>query len=106
MVTGWVGVTYPSPGKEGDLEGILKEDKVDEVKNEARAVEPEEVITGLHHRHSLHHFPSLLNSQRHLRYDHLQLRPNQQQNLPKPTKIQSFPINFTSSSFSHIQNAD
>lgn len=79
--------TYPSPSKEGNLKGILKENKVDEIKNKARAIEPEKVIARLHHRHSLHHFPSLLYSQRHLRYYHLQLRPYQQQNLQSTTSF-------------------
>lgn len=49
----------------------LKENEVYEVKKETRAVEPEEVVTGLNHGYPLHNLSSLLDSQCHLGYDHL-----------------------------------
>ena len=44
---------------------------MDEVENEARAIEPEEVITKLNNRHPLHNLSPFLNSKPHLGYDHL-----------------------------------
>lgn len=49
----------------------LKEDEVDEVKNEAWPVEPEKVITGLNQWRPLNHLSSLLDPQSHLCYDNL-----------------------------------
>lgn len=38
----------------------LKENKMDEVKQEVRAVEPEEVISWLNYRSTFHHLSSFL----------------------------------------------
>lgn len=62
---------HPSPCEESQLKCVLKEHKMDEVENEARAIEPEEVITKLNNRHPLHNLSPFLNSKPHLGYDHL-----------------------------------
>ncbi|KAL8129249.1 hypothetical protein V2J09_018404 [Rumex salicifolius] len=41
---------YPYPEEKGDFKRILKEDKMDQEKNKVRAVEPEMIIRGLHHK--------------------------------------------------------
>ena len=46
---------------ERERELYLKEYKVDEIEKETWTIEPEEVITRLNHRHTLHHLTSLLN---------------------------------------------
>lgn len=49
----------------------LKENKMDDVKNETRAVEPEEMVTRLNKRGTLNYFSSFLNFKPHLGYYNL-----------------------------------
>lgn len=69
---------YPSPGEEGQLKRVLEQDEVDEVEEETGPVEPEEVVAGLHDWDTLHDLASLLDPETHLGYDHLELRPDQE----------------------------
>lgn len=68
FVNGWVETLMCGSFEKRNY---LKEDKVDEEEDEARAAEPEEVVAGMNQRRPLNHFTSLLDLQTHLCYYHL-----------------------------------
>lgn len=70
-----------SPSKESELKGVLKQNKVDEVEDEVRTVEPEKVIPRMNKRHALNDFTPLVNPETHFRDDHLQLCSHQKDDL-------------------------
>lgn len=59
------------------MDNDLKEDEVNEEEEEPGPTKPEEVIAGLNHRRALDHISPLLDLDRHLRDDHLELGAHQ-----------------------------
>lgn len=55
----------------------LKENKVNQKKNETRTSEPKEVVPGLNNGNTLNDMAPFLNCQSHLGYDNMELRSHQ-----------------------------
>lgn len=61
----------PTPGEEGKLKRVLKKNKINKIKNEARTIEPEKVISRLNYWNTLNDLTTFLNSQPHFCNYHL-----------------------------------